>query len=108
MIKAVLMGIVLLPFTWSAYSQQVAPAGTATPASPQRAVPFVENSPSAPHKPGSEGITIHGHWVMDVVNRDGTIAQHRDFENALAGSQGSSVLAQVLNGTLLTNKFILH
>jgi hypothetical protein len=31
----------------------------------------------------NQGIKMHGHWVIDVKNPDGTIVQHRDFENSL-------------------------
>ncbi len=34
-------------------------------------------------KPGSEGIKVHGHWVIDVRNPDGSLVEHRDFENSL-------------------------
>ena len=33
----------------------------------------------------SEGITIHGDWVIEVQNPDGTIAEHREFSNAFKG-----------------------
>jgi hypothetical protein len=31
-----------------------------------------------------EGVKVHGHWVIDVKNPDGTLAQHREFENSLS------------------------
>src|SRR4051812_26817563 len=31
----------------------------------------------------AEGITVHGNWVIEVRNRDGSVAQRREFENAL-------------------------
>src|SRR5206468_7406710 len=30
-----------------------------------------------------EGIKVHGHWTITVANQDGTVAETRDFENAL-------------------------
>jgi hypothetical protein len=33
-----------------------------------------------------EGIKVHGHWVIDVRNPDGTLVTHREFENAYSGS----------------------
>ena len=33
-----------------------------------------------------QGIRVHGHWVIDVRNPDGTLAEHRDFQNSLVGS----------------------
>jgi hypothetical protein len=43
-----------------------------------------------------EGITVHGHWVIDVRNPDGTLASHSDFENALTPN-GAAVLAMFLS-----------
>lgn len=40
-----------------------------------------------------EGIKVHGHWVIDVRNPDGTLVTHREFENGLIGP---AVLANVL------------
>jgi hypothetical protein len=44
-------------------------------------VPAAEN-PDAGNT-GSEGIKVHGHWVIDVSNPDGTLASHNEFENGL-------------------------
>jgi hypothetical protein len=45
-----------------------------------------------------EGITVHGAWVIEVRNPDGTVATRREFENALVqGTQGGdAALAQIL------------
>lgn len=32
-----------------------------------------------------EGIVVHGHWVVDVRSSDGTLVNHVEFENSLAG-----------------------
>jgi len=42
-----------------------------------------------------EGIKIHGHWVIEIRNPDGSVAARREFENAL-NLQGSKVLAVLL------------
>jgi hypothetical protein len=104
-IQTGLMGLVFASITLSAEAQQTVPAAEAAPQNPPAAVPFVENTPSTPQKPGTEGITIHGHWIMDVINRDGSIAVHRDFENALVPSQGGSVLTGLLLGTISPQTF---
>jgi hypothetical protein len=44
----------------------------------------------------SEGITVHGHWVIDVRNPDGKLVTHREFENALDPAQGAPLLAAIL------------
>jgi hypothetical protein len=100
-----LMGIATLATTMPSQAQQAAPANSAGPRNPPAAVPFVQTTARAPHNPGSEGITIHGHWVMDVVNHDGTVAEHRDFENSLVASQGGSVMTGLLLGTISPQTF---
>ncbi len=46
---------------------------------------------------GSEGIKVHGRWEVIVANPDGTVVQHRRFENALTG--GRNALRDILLGT---------
>jgi hypothetical protein len=36
-----------------------------------------------PAKAGQEGIKVHGHWIIDIRNADGTLDKHLDFENGL-------------------------
>jgi hypothetical protein len=37
-------------------------------------------------EPGmQEGVQVHGDWVIDVRNPDGTLAHHHVFRNALVG-----------------------
>ena len=45
-----------------------------------------------------EGITVHGHWTIDVKNPDGSLVSHRDFENSLT-SGGKSLLTSLLLGS---------
>ncbi len=33
-----------------------------------------------------EGIKVHGQWVLEVRNPDGTLAERRDFQNAYVGT----------------------
>jgi hypothetical protein len=44
-----------------------------------------------------EAIAVRGHWAIVVRNPDGTIAQRRDFENALT-DEGKSLLAVIVGG----------
>jgi hypothetical protein len=54
----------------------------------------------APDDSGAkQGIKVHGYWKIDVVNPDGTVASHREFENALTPS-GAYFLSQVATGAL--------
>ncbi len=43
----------------------------------------------------TQGINVHGHWVIEVRDADGTLRVRREFENAF---QGQQALAQVLAG----------
>jgi hypothetical protein len=71
------------PTAASVASTPVAPT-VARPAGSKEAPVTVTAHPIAPaKKPGQEGVTMHGHWIIDLRNPDGTIAEHRDFENAL-------------------------
>jgi hypothetical protein len=48
----------------------------------------------------SEGIKVHGHWMLEARNPDGTLASRKEFENALVTGvgSGSNALATVLAG----------
>jgi hypothetical protein len=105
LIQAGLMSLALAPLSLSAGAQQAARPAAGPPRNPPAAVPFVEATPAKSQTPGSEGITIHGHWIMNVVNRDGTIAEHRDFENALVPQQGGAILAGLLMGSFSPQTF---
>jgi hypothetical protein len=60
---------------------------------------------SAKQKGQSQGIRIHGHWVLEVKNPDGKVVERREFENSLvAGSglnttSGDQVFAALLSGS---------
>lgn len=45
----------------------------------------------------NEGIKIHGRWTIEVRNPNGTLAERREFDNALT-SQGATELAHILLG----------
>lgn len=57
-----------------------------------------------------EGVKVHGYWIIEVRNADGTVARHMEFENQLcttftdllsSGSVpgGDSTLSALLSGT---------
>lgn len=43
----------------------------------------------------SEGITVHGHWVIEVREPDGALVSRHEFDNAL-GYGGAETLAELL------------
>jgi hypothetical protein len=63
---------------------------------------MAEKPSSLPKKPGQDGLTMHGHWTIDLKNPDGTIAEHREFENSLMnpGYLLSIVTGQTVPGDL--------
>ena len=81
------------------------PGAAQAEAKPRATAGEVEEESAKPSKPGGEGIKIHGHWVIDVRNPDGTLAAHRDFHNSLVtltgasyGPTGDQILAALLSG----------
>jgi hypothetical protein len=58
-----------------------------------------DNGSTKSEHPGGpqEGIKVHGHWVIEVRNPDGSLASHTEFENALVPATGTSLLAQLLS-----------
>jgi hypothetical protein len=63
--------------------------------------PSHEGQSSHQRQPRADGITVHGHWTIDVRNPDGALASHHEFENALEPT-GATALSALLarNGTL--------
>jgi hypothetical protein len=49
----------------------------------------------------TEGIKVHGHWMIEVRNPDGTVVTHREFENSLVQTRGALLLGSIL-GRLYT------
>lgn len=60
-------------------------------------------SGEASHGP-QEGVKVHGHWIIDVKNPDGTLAQHRDFENSLSNA---NIMVELLYGILVPADFTI-
>jgi hypothetical protein len=53
--------------------------------------------------PKGGGIKVHGHWVLEIRNPNGSLAKRTEFENSLTqgSGQGNSLLAQVLSGSIV-------
>ena len=61
---------------------------------------------SHPAKMGDEGLKMHGHWVIDVRNPDGTLAEHRDFENSIQFG-GQAYLIGLLAGYVVPSDYAI-
>jgi hypothetical protein len=75
-----------------------------SPADAKAAQPSQAAAPAAPAAKAprgtGEGIQIHGQWTIEVHNRDGSVAKHVEFENALDANSGVFLLAGLLSGNL--------
>ena len=54
-----------------------------TPAPAAAVKPAAEVESAVPNTGAQQGIKVHGHWVIDVRNPDGSLAQHHEFENSM-------------------------
>jgi hypothetical protein len=52
-----------------------------------------------------DGIQLHGNWVLDIRNPDGTLVAHSEFKNALQVS-GQTALADLLAGQPLYDWYV--
>ena len=94
-IAKLLKNFVVLVMVWSltaapqmALAQSSAPAKEKPAATKPSAVPE-SKSGGGPH----EGIKVHGHWIIDVRNPDGSVVSRHEFENSLVTP---SPLAKIL------------
>lgn len=101
---AALFAMVLLsPSAGRAQSRASSPPIAA--ATPAKAAPALQPAAASGAKPGGnhEGITVHGHWVIEVKNPDGTVTARREFENSLSSGgngNGAGLLAALLGRSL--------
>jgi hypothetical protein len=72
--------------------------GTVTMASAQTAPP--------PAGGAREGITVHGRWVVEVQNPDGTLASRTEFNNALSG--GAQHIVSLLGKQGVAGRWVLY
>lgn len=45
----------------------------------------------------NQGIKMHGHWIIDIKNADGTLAHHHEFENSIQ-YDGQNYLIGLMSG----------
>ena len=67
-----------------------------------------ETSPGlAADKASDEGITVHGHWTIEVRNPDGTLVERREFNNALH-HEGAPFLSRILGRQNSVGGWVVH
>lgn len=105
LVTAAIVAALIVTVPAPVFAQQNTAAAKATPVTAKPATAHAEEEgPAAPQKPGHEGITVHGHWVMDVHDKDGKLVEHRDFYNSLYDN-GGGILLRLLDGTAVAEKF---
>ena len=99
--------LLMLVTTVSGAAQQGQAAPQQKPAPMAKAAPkAVAGETVAPEKESDAGpgIKIHGHWVLQVKNADGTLGDRREFDNSLvtggAMTSGSQLMAALLSGNV--------
>jgi hypothetical protein len=55
----------------------------------------------------SQGIKMHGHWVIDIKNQDGSLAQHHEFENSIQ-YDGQQLLTGLLSGYAVMGQWEIY
>ena len=69
-------------------------------------IPSQALAQGAPRSSGmQEGVTVHGDWVIEVRNPDGTLAHGHAFRNALVGGP---LLAMVMARTLVPGAWTIN
>lgn len=68
----------------------------------------VKNGDGAPASDGSvhQGLQVHGHWVINIRNPDGTLVQHHEFENSLTNA-GQGYLVGLLSGYMVPGDWMI-
>jgi hypothetical protein len=93
---SIFVAVCMMASAWSpqaAGGQNGAASTTPTPAQQRPAERGEENSKA------KGGLRIHGHWVVEVKRKDGTLADRRDFENSYVGGGFAGF---ILGGALVT------
>lgn len=82
----------------------IAVQATSASAATSAARPVADEETAAPNSARSQGIKVHGHWVLQVKNADGTLGERREFDNSLvtgatlATPTGNQALALLISG----------
>jgi hypothetical protein len=87
-------------------AQQAAAKPAPVAVTPSKVVAEEEEGPAKPQKPGFEGIKMHGHWVIDLKNPDGSLAKHTEFENSLQ-TTGATALLSLLAGQAVSTSLVI-
>jgi hypothetical protein len=53
-----------------------------------------------------QGLKVHGHWVINVRNPDGTLVQHREFDNSIENS-AQGFMVGLLSGYMIPGDWMI-
>jgi len=58
----------------------------------------------------NEGVKVHGHWVLEIKNPDGSLASRHEFENSLASAtnSGPTLLSGLLSGQFSAGPWMVY
>jgi hypothetical protein len=111
LLAALLLSGAALVLSSSAQAQQAggggvrpAPADAARPYSYVFLDPLEGQHHNVDQNGNHVGVEMRGHWVIDVKNPDGTIAEHRDFENTITG-YGQELLVGLMSGYVVPSDY---
>jgi hypothetical protein len=100
------------PAASTAAGLRIDPITGAPTSSPARGASVAADAAGAQKAPAAsdgsvhQGLTVHGHWVINVRNADGSLAQHREFENSLQLT-GQGALVGLLSGYLVPGDWMI-
>ena len=114
--RSVLQGLLILlvavvfgvaPALAQAPAAKKEPAATKPVAATAKAEPVRTAEPAAKPPGGpQEGIKVHGHWVIEVRNPDGTLVARREFTNKLV-SDGALALVRLLSRSSSVGRWVI-
>ncbi len=78
-----------------------APPGTVQPGKQQA------ETGAVPDDASHQGVRMHGHWTIDIVNPDGKRAQHHEFDNSIQ-YDGQNFLIGLMSGYGAAGQYAIY
>lgn len=112
-VSLAVLSVFMLGMAGVAQAQASGAAAQVTPKAPAassqgKAEPVTAAPGKRAPKGNHEGITVHGHWTIEVRNPDGSLARHVEFENSLVQPGGASYITQLMLGTTVPGGYSIY